>query len=206
MMGETGSSNDVIARSLHYLTQLLRQLLSAMPTVTAHHSCNLHTLSHSLNSLTHTLSNVGPPIARSAPQHTPKSRTILHRRRNIAGSKANPQHTDCEPWRNSAVCSLPRPTAAQGTDTGTRRVVRTAASHGIRTTTVYTQPDALSEHAHASASSVNLGPANAYLDGEKIIRIAKGLGCDAVHPGYGFVGLLYCLPLCLCVVMREPAQ
>jgi len=68
-----------------------------------------------------------------------------------------------------------------------RRVTRTAASHGIRTTTVYTDPDALSEHAHASPYSVNLGPANAYLDGEKIIRIAKGEGCDAVHPGYGFV-------------------
>ena len=36
---------------------------------------------------------------------------------------------------------------------------------------------------------MNLGPANAYLDGEKIIGIAKGLDCDAVHPGYGFVGL-----------------
>ena len=69
-----------------------------------------------------------------------------------------------------------------------RRVTRTAASHGIKTTTVYTEPDALSEHAHASPYSINIGPANAYLDGEKIIRIAKSEGCDAVHPGYGFVG------------------
>jgi 3-methylcrotonyl-CoA carboxylase alpha subunit len=68
-------------------------------------------------------------------------------------------------------------------------VTRTAAAHGIRTTTVYTEPDALSEHAHASPYSINLGPADAYLDGEKIIRIAKGEGCDAVHPGYGFVRL-----------------
>ncbi|KAA8909778.1 3-methylcrotonyl-CoA carboxylase-like protein subunit alpha [Sphaerosporella brunnea] len=67
------------------------------------------------------------------------------------------------------------------------RVTRTAAAHGIRTTTVYTEPDALSEHAHASPYSINLGPADAYLDGEKIIRIAKGEGCDAVHPGYGFL-------------------
>jgi 3-methylcrotonyl-CoA carboxylase alpha subunit len=66
-------------------------------------------------------------------------------------------------------------------------VTRTAAAHGVRTTTVYTEPDALSEHAHASQYSINLGSADAYLDGEKIIRIAKGEGCDAVHPGYGFV-------------------
>ncbi|KAI5817732.1 carbamoyl-phosphate synthase L chain, ATP binding domain-containing protein [Pyronema omphalodes] len=67
------------------------------------------------------------------------------------------------------------------------RVSRTAALSGIRTTTIYTLPDSLSEHAHASPYSINLGPSNAYLDGEKIIRIAKEQGCDAVHPGYGFL-------------------
>jgi len=72
--------------------------------------------------------------------------------------------------------------------TSPSRVSRTAALHGIRTTTVYTAPDATSEHAHASPYSVNLGEASAYLDAEKILRAAKGWGCDAVHPGYGFVG------------------
>jgi 3-methylcrotonyl-CoA carboxylase alpha subunit len=32
---------------------------------------------------------------------------------------------------------------------------------------------------------MNIGPSNAYLDGEKIIRIAKEQGSDSVHPGYG---------------------
>ncbi len=28
----------------------------------------------------------------------------------------------------------------------------------------------------------------AYLDGEQILAIAKAQGCDAIHPGYGFLG------------------
>lgn len=68
-----------------------------------------------------------------------------------------------------------------------RRVSRTAAEHGIRTTTVYTDPDAQSAHVRASPFSHNLGPAAAYLDVEKVISAAKLNGCDAVHPGYGFL-------------------
>ncbi|EXJ78462.1 3-methylcrotonyl-CoA carboxylase alpha subunit [Capronia coronata CBS 617.96] len=67
------------------------------------------------------------------------------------------------------------------------RVNRTAAQHGIRTTTLYTNPDALSQHAHCSPFSFNLGPTAAYLDQEKILAIAKQQGCPAIHPGYGFL-------------------
>lgn len=67
------------------------------------------------------------------------------------------------------------------------RVNRTAAQHGIRTTTLYTKPDALSQHAHCSPFSFNLGPTTAYLDQEKILAIAKQQGCQAIHPGYGFL-------------------
>jgi 3-methylcrotonyl-CoA carboxylase alpha subunit len=34
---------------------------------------------------------------------------------------------------------------------------------------------------------VNLGAPNAYLDGERIISVAKEQGCEALHPGYGFL-------------------
>lgn len=67
------------------------------------------------------------------------------------------------------------------------RVNRTAAQHGIRTTTLYTNPDALSQHAHASPFSFNLGATAAYLDQDKILAIAKQQGCQAIHPGYGFL-------------------
>lgn len=34
---------------------------------------------------------------------------------------------------------------------------------------------------------MNLGSANAYLDGERIIKVAKEQSCEALHPGYGFL-------------------
>jgi 3-methylcrotonyl-CoA carboxylase alpha subunit len=67
------------------------------------------------------------------------------------------------------------------------RIHRTATAHGIRTTTLYTTPDAHSQHAHASPQAFNLGSTNAYLDQDRIIAIAKQQNCQAIHPGYGFL-------------------
>lgn len=67
------------------------------------------------------------------------------------------------------------------------RVGRTAAAQGIRTTTIYTDPDRNSQHAKSSPHSINLGASSAYLDGERIIKAAKENGCQAIHPGYGFL-------------------
>lgn len=67
------------------------------------------------------------------------------------------------------------------------RVTRTAAQHGIRTTTLYTNPDAESQHAHSSQRAFNLGDTGAYLDQHKILQIAKSQDCKAIHPGYGFL-------------------
>ncbi|KAF2867377.1 3-methylcrotonyl-CoA carboxylase subunit alpha [Massariosphaeria phaeospora] len=67
------------------------------------------------------------------------------------------------------------------------RVGRTAAEYGIRTTTLYTDPDARSQHALSSPYAVNLGEPSAYLDGDRIIQIAKDQGCQGIHPGYGFL-------------------
>ncbi|KAL1860048.1 hypothetical protein Plec18170_001997 [Paecilomyces lecythidis] len=67
------------------------------------------------------------------------------------------------------------------------RVGRTASQHGIRITTLYTDPDAKSQHALSSPSAFNLGHTSAYLDGDRIIEIAKREGCQAIHPGYGFL-------------------
>ncbi|RFU32433.1 hypothetical protein B7463_g3933, partial [Scytalidium lignicola] len=67
------------------------------------------------------------------------------------------------------------------------RVGRTAADLGVRCTTIYTDPDALSQHALSSPFAVNLGAPSAYLDGERIISVAKEQGCEALHPGYGFL-------------------
>ncbi len=64
---------------------------------------------------------------------------------------------------------------------------RTASQLGIRTTAIYTDPDSKSQHALSTPFAVNLGEANAYLDGDRIIEIARREDCKAIHPGYGFV-------------------
>lgn len=67
------------------------------------------------------------------------------------------------------------------------RVNKTASQYGIRTTTIYTEPDARSQHALSSPHAVNLGHSSAYLDGDRIIEAAKVHGCTGIHPGYGFL-------------------
>ncbi|KID75456.1 methylcrotonoyl-CoA carboxylase alpha chain, partial [Metarhizium brunneum ARSEF 3297] len=67
------------------------------------------------------------------------------------------------------------------------RINRTAERMGIRATTVYTDVDAGSWHASTGYQSLGLGPASGYLDGDKIIALAKKHGIQALHPGYGFL-------------------
>jgi len=67
------------------------------------------------------------------------------------------------------------------------RIARTAAAMGIRTTTLYTDIDAASQHAKCAPHSLALGPAAAYLDGDRILALAKKHGIQALHPGYGFL-------------------
>ncbi|KAL1585161.1 hypothetical protein WHR41_06497 [Cladosporium halotolerans] len=67
------------------------------------------------------------------------------------------------------------------------RVNRTAAQTGIRTTTLYTDPDARAQHALSSPFAINLGSTDQYLNGARIIQLARDHGCEAIHPGYGFL-------------------
>jgi len=88
--------------------------------------------------------------------------------------------------------STPRQTAINSVLIANRgeiaiRINKTAERMGIRATTVYTDVDAASWHASSGFQSLALGPSNAYLDGEKIIELAKKNGIQALHPGYGFL-------------------
>lgn len=68
------------------------------------------------------------------------------------------------------------------------RIHRTAARLGIRTTTLYTDVDSTAQHASATPYSLALGPStSAYLDGDRIIALAKQHRIQALHPGYGFL-------------------
>lgn len=65
------------------------------------------------------------------------------------------------------------------------RIHRTAAQLGIRTTTLYTDIDRAAQHAVASSPSSLSLPT--YLDGDRIIALARQHGIQALHPGYGFL-------------------
>jgi acetyl/propionyl-CoA carboxylase alpha subunit len=69
------------------------------------------------------------------------------------------------------------------------RVARTAADMGIATVAVYSEDDASSLHTRVADEAVSLEAVGvaAYLDADKIVATAKAAGCDAVHPGYGFL-------------------
>jgi acetyl/propionyl-CoA carboxylase alpha subunit/acetyl-CoA carboxylase carboxyltransferase component len=69
------------------------------------------------------------------------------------------------------------------------RIARTAADLGIATVAIHSADDAHSLHIRAADTARALdgsGPA-AYLDAAQIVAIAKQEGCDAIHPGYGFI-------------------
>ncbi|MHB1127883.1 MAG: carboxyl transferase domain-containing protein [Bacillota bacterium] len=69
------------------------------------------------------------------------------------------------------------------------RVARAAADLGIQTVAVYSADDAKSLHICAADQACALQGmgAAAYLDMEQIISVAREAGCDAIHPGYGFL-------------------
>ena len=69
------------------------------------------------------------------------------------------------------------------------RIGSAASDLGIESVAVYSEDDARSLHVCRADSAVGLDGvgALAYLDQEQILRVGKDSGCDAVHPGYGFL-------------------
>ncbi len=69
------------------------------------------------------------------------------------------------------------------------RIARAAAELGLPTVSVYPDDDAASLHVRKTDESHRLDGvgALAYLDIGQIIAAAQATGCDAIHPGYGFL-------------------
>ncbi len=77
------------------------------------------------------------------------------------------------------------------------RVFRAAAELGIQTVAIYAEEDKLSLHRFKSdeaylvgrgaSGELHLGPLEAYLSIEEVIRVAIAAKVDAIHPGYGFL-------------------
>ncbi|MCB1647832.1 MAG: hypothetical protein KDI36_20400, partial [Pseudomonadales bacterium] len=69
------------------------------------------------------------------------------------------------------------------------RVARAAAELGIETLAICSEDDEQSLHTRkADSYAVLQGTgAAAYLDIDQVINVALAHGCNAVHPGYGFL-------------------
>ena len=70
------------------------------------------------------------------------------------------------------------------------RVIRACRELGIPTVAVYSQADAKSLHVRLATDAFCIGPApsgDSYLNIPAIITTAVMTGCDAIHPGYGFM-------------------
>ncbi|MCD6681679.1 MAG: acetyl/propionyl/methylcrotonyl-CoA carboxylase subunit alpha [Burkholderiaceae bacterium] len=70
------------------------------------------------------------------------------------------------------------------------RIATTARRLGVRTVAVYSDADASARHVTFCDEAWRLGPAPAresYLNGERVLEIARRSGAQAIHPGYGFL-------------------
>jgi propionyl-CoA carboxylase alpha chain len=70
------------------------------------------------------------------------------------------------------------------------RIARTCRRLGLRSVAVCSEIDRRSPHVAAADESICIGGSSAresYLDAEKILSAARQTGCQAIHPGYGFL-------------------
>src|SRR5437773_537473 len=70
------------------------------------------------------------------------------------------------------------------------RIIRACHEERLEAVAVYSQADRLSPHVRAAELAVPIGPAPAvdsYLNMGRLIEAARSTGCQAIHPGYGFL-------------------
>lgn len=69
------------------------------------------------------------------------------------------------------------------------RIIRACAEMGIRSVAIYSEADRYSLHIKKADEAYSLGadPLAGYLNVHRIANLAAATGCDAVHPGYGFL-------------------
>jgi len=70
------------------------------------------------------------------------------------------------------------------------RIARGLREAELTAVAIYSDADSMAHHVRAADEAYRVGPAPAmesYLDAARILDIARRTGCDAIHPGYGFL-------------------
>lgn len=69
------------------------------------------------------------------------------------------------------------------------RIVRACSELGIQSVAIYTDADRHALHVKKADQAYNIGsdPVLGYLNAHNIVNLAVASGCDALHPGYGFL-------------------
>ncbi|TCS70863.1 pyruvate carboxylase subunit A [Sulfuritortus calidifontis] len=69
------------------------------------------------------------------------------------------------------------------------RIVRACKELGIKSVAIYTDADRHALHVKKADQAFNIGsdPVLGYLNAHNIVNLAVASGCDALHPGYGFL-------------------
>lgn len=69
------------------------------------------------------------------------------------------------------------------------RIIRACSEANIRSVAIFTEPDRYGLHVKRADEAYSLGddPLAGYLDPLQIVNVAIETGCDAIHPGYGFL-------------------
>ena len=69
------------------------------------------------------------------------------------------------------------------------RIVRACAEMGIKSVAVFAEADRYALHVRKADEAYSLGPdtVTGYLNAHHLVNLAIETGCDALHPGYGFL-------------------
>jgi len=69
------------------------------------------------------------------------------------------------------------------------RIVRACSEMGIKSVAIYSDADRHALHVKKADEAYNIGsdPLVGYLNAHNIVNLAVASGCDALHPGYGFL-------------------